>query len=131
VGHETAALTVTGFELAEFTKMMPAVTRELFFTPLVAAAILLGLSVHGVAERLSIRLAGTAFAALLALSALPPYEYIRAPQYRAQLILTAGGVLLVLLTFLTRRLARRAQSVLVALLALGGAIPALWQFVPT
>jgi hypothetical protein len=128
IPHKAVALTVTGFELAEFTKTMP-VTNELFLTPLVAAAILIGLSVHGAAGRLSIRLIGTAFAALLALSALPPYEYIRDPQYRVQLILAAGGLLLVLLTPLTRRLARRAQGVLVAILALAGVVPALWQFV--
>jgi hypothetical protein len=128
IPHKAVALTVTGFELAEFTKTIP-VTNELFLTPLVAAAILIGLSVHEAAGRLSIRLIGTAFAALLALSTLPPYEYIRDPQYRVQLILAAGGLLLVLLTFLTRRLARRAQGVLVAALALAGVVPALWQFV--
>ena len=47
VPHETAALTVTGFELAEFAKFFPQVQggvvpviRALFLTPLVAAAIL-------------------------------------------------------------------------------------------
>jgi hypothetical protein len=128
IPHKAVALTVTGFELAEITKTMP-VTNELFLIPPVAAAILIGLSVHRAAGRLSTRLIGTAFAALLALSALPPYEYIHDPQYHAQLILAAGGVLLVLLTFLTRRLARRAQGVLVVTLALAGAVPALWQFV--
>jgi hypothetical protein len=128
IPHKAVALTVTGFELAEFTKTMP-VTNELFLTPLVAAAILIGLSVHEAAGRLSTRLIGTAFAALLALSTLPPYEYIRDPQYRAQLVLAAGGLLLVLLTPLTHRLARRAQGVLVATLALAGVVPALWQFV--
>ncbi len=128
IPHKAVALTVTGFELAEFTKTMP-VTNELFLTPLVAAAILLGLLVHRTAGRLFMRLTGTAFAALLALSALPPYEYIRDPQYRAQLILATGGLLLVLLTFLTRRLARRTQGILVTTLALVGVVPALWQFV--
>jgi hypothetical protein len=128
IPHKAVALTVTGFELAEFTKSMP-VTNELFLTPLVAAAVLLGLSVHGAAGRLSMRLIGTALAALLALSALPPYEYVRDPQYHAQLILAAGGVLLVLLTPLTRRLARRPQGVLVAILTLAGVVPTLWQFV--
>ena len=128
IPHKAVALTVTGFELAEFTKSMP-VTNELFLTPLVAAAILLGLSVHGAAGRLPVRLIGTAFAALLALGALPPYEYIRDPQYRPQLILAVGGLLLVLLTPLTRRLSRRAQGILVAILALAGAVLALWQFI--
>ncbi|HEY68130.1 MAG TPA: hypothetical protein G4N97_07665, partial [Thermoflexia bacterium] len=50
VGHKTAALTVTGPELSEFAKLFPQVQggvvpviRALFLTPLVAAAILLGL----------------------------------------------------------------------------------------
>ncbi len=130
VDHKTAALTVTGFELAEFAKFFPQVqggmvpvTRELFLAPLVAAAILLGLLAQPT-NKLTILAA-----ALLALAAWPPYQFLLAPQYRGQLILAAIGLLLVLLTPLARRLPRRARGVLVALLALAGAVPALWQFV--
>jgi len=135
VGHETAALTVTGFELAEFAKFFPQVQggtvpvmRALFLTPPLAAAVLIGLLAHQPARRLIVCLAATALAALLALAALPPYEYLLDPLYRGQLALAVGGLLLVLLTPLARRLSRRARGGLVALLALTGALPALWQF---
>ena len=135
VPHKTAALTVTGFELVEFAKFFPQVqggivpvTRVLFLTPLVAAAILLGLLVNQLTNKLTRALVILA-AALLALAALPPYQYLLDPGYRGQLILAATGLILVLLTPLARWLPRRAQGVLIALLALAGALPALWQFV--
>ncbi len=126
VPHETAALTVTGFELAHLTRLQgsPAsITPALFLTPLVAAAILLGLLANKPTNKLP-----TLAAALLALAVLPPYQFILDAQYRGQLALAAGGLLLVLLTLLARWLPRRAWTVLVALVALAGAIPALWQF---
>ena len=135
VPHKTAALTVTGFELAEFAKFFPQVqggavpvTRELFLMPLVAAAVLLGLLTNKLTNKLTNALLILA-AALLALAALPPYQYLLDPGYRGQLILAAIGLILVLLTPLARYLPRRAQGILIALLALAGAIPTLWQFV--
>ena len=159
VGHKTAALTVTGPELSEFAKLFPQVQggvvpviRALFLTPLVAAAILLGLLANQLINRQiskstnrqiskstnqqisksTNRLPRTLLmlvAALFALAALPPYQYLLAPEYRGHLVLAAGGLLLVLLTPFAGRLPRRARSVLTALLALAGAVPALWQFV--
>jgi hypothetical protein len=135
IAHKTAALTVTGFELAEFAKFFPQVqsgalpvTRVLFLTPPVASALLLGLLAHHAASRPVTRLLATGLAALLALAALPPYPYLLDSQYRGHLALAIGGLLLVLLTPLARRLPRRALGVLAALLALTGAVPALWQF---
>ena len=130
VPHESAALTVTGFELAHLTRLQgsPAsLTPALFLTPLVAAAILLGLLANQPTNKPTNKPL-TLAAALLALAVLPPYQFILDAQYRDQLALTAGGLLLVLLTPLARRLPRRAWTVLVALVALAGAIPALWQF---
>lgn len=136
VPHKTAALTVTGPELAEFAKFFPQVQggvvdviRGLFLTPVTAAAILMGLAASQLAVRPIVRFAATGLAALLALVALPPYGFYLAPEYRVHLILAIGGVMLVLLTLLARRLPRRVWGFLVALLALVGAIPALWQFV--
>jgi len=133
VPHKTAALTVTGFELAEFAKLLPQVqdgvvpvTRELFLAPLIAAAILLGFLAQPANQPTNKLLILAAI--LLALAALPPYQFFLAPQYRRQLILATGGLLLVLLTSLARRLPRRARGVLIVLLALAGAVPALWQF---
>ena len=139
VPHETAALTVTGFELVEFAKFFPQVqggtvpvTRVLFLTPLVAAAVLLGLLTNQLTNKLTNKLTRALVilaAALLALAALPPYQYLLDPGYRGQLILAATGLILVLLTPLARYLPRRVQGVLIALLALAGALPALWQFI--
>ncbi len=135
VSHESAALTVTGFELAHLTRLQgsPAsLTPALFLTPLAAAAILLGLLANQPTNKQTNKPTNkllTLAAALLALAVLPPYQFILEPQYRGQLGLAAGGLLLVLLTPLARWLPRRAWTVLVALVALAGAIPALWQFV--
>jgi glutaredoxin-like protein len=121
--------------LAEFAKFFPEVqdelvpvTRELFLTPVVAAAVLFGLRAHGGARCPITRLVVTGFSILLVLAALPPYQFLRAPEYRNQLMLTAVGLLLVLLTAWAARLPRRAQGILVALLAVAGASAGLWQF---
>jgi len=50
------------------------------------------------------------------------------PQYIGQLRLVVVGAAFILLAPLARRLPARLQGVLVALLALAGALPALWQF---
>ncbi len=135
IPHKTVALTVTGFELAEFAKFFPEVqtgtvplARHLFVTPLVAVALLLGIWANARSERLAVRIIWTGLAFLLALVALPPYESLRALDYASQLRLALGGALLVLLTPLTRRLGPRARHILVALIALGGALGALSQF---
>lgn len=148
VPHKTAALTVTGFELAEFAKFFPqvqggmaSINRELFYLPLVTALILLALLAGRSALRL-VRLVVPLFLAALLLVALFPYSIVDAvrqaiathapfapdPQYTGQLALVVTAVVLTLLTPLARRLPRRAWGIVLALLALVGAVPALWQF---
>ena len=135
VDHRTAALTVTGAELSEFAKFFPQVqggvapvTRELFLSPLIAGAVLLGLVTNRWFRRPVARLAATGLAVLLGLAALPPYQFLLDRTYRSQLVLASGGALLVTLTLLASRLAPRLWGGLVALLALveGGLAP--WQF---
>jgi hypothetical protein len=63
---------------------------------------------------------------LRAITAGVPFVLDR--QYARQTVLVAVGVLLVLLAPLARRIATRAWGVVVALLALVGAVPALFQF---
>lgn len=136
VGHKTAALTVTGFELAEFAKFfhqvqggVVPVVRVLFLAPVVAAAVLLGLLANQPARRLSAwTVVLTLMAALLALAALPPYEYLLTADYRFHLVMALGGGALTLLTLLASRLPWRAWGVAVALLAWGGIVPAVYQF---
>ena len=148
VGHKTAALTVTGFEMAEFAKFFPQVqggtlqlTRALFYLPLVTAAILLALAV-GRSNVRGARWIVPLCVAVLLLVALLPYSavdglrqaiaagvpFVLDPQYARQTVLVAAGVLLVLLAPLACRIATRAWGIVVALLALAGAVPALFQF---
>jgi len=135
IPHKTAALTVTGLELAEFAKFFPQVQggvvpviRCLFLTPVTAAAILLGLAVSAIAVRPVTRLTGAGLGLLLALVALPPYGFYLAAEYRGHLILAAAGALSVLLTLPSHRLPRRAWGICVMVLALAGIAPALYQF---
>ena len=148
VPHETAALTVTGFELAEFAKFFPQVqggtvslSRELFYLPLIAGLMLLILIVGRSANRLA-RWILAPLVAVLLLVALLPYPVVDAvrqalvtrspavldPQYAGQLRLVLVGVVASLLSPLTQRLPSRGQDILVALLALAGVVPPLWQF---
>lgn len=136
VGHRTAALTVTGYEMSEFAKFFPQVQgglvpvrRALFVTPLLAALITLALVVYRSGTHSRLRLAGTAFMALPALAVLPPHQSILEPGYRSQLILVALGMLLTAATALTGRLPQRVRAVLFLVVALVGAVPPLWQYV--
>ncbi|MDY7076446.1 MAG: hypothetical protein SXV54_05920 [Chloroflexota bacterium] len=149
VPHDTAALTVTGFELAEFAKFFPQVqggvahiTRTLFYLPFVTILILLALFASRSAVR-SVRLVVPLLAAVLLVVALLPYSVVSGvrhvlttraplvldPQYTGQLVLVVVGTALTLLTVLARWFPRRIQATLVVLLVLVGVIPALWQFV--
>jgi len=149
IPHKTVALTVTGFELAEFAKFFPQVQggvvpihRVLFYSPFVAALFLLAL-VAGRSAIRPVRLIVPLFAAAVLLVALLPYSvvgglrqaltsrspFVPDPEYTEQLAILFVGVVLVLLTPLAGRFSRRARAILVALLALVGAVPALWQFV--
>ena len=148
VGHRTAALTVTGFEMAEFAKFFPQVqggtlqlTRALFYLPFFTAAILLALAV-GRSNVRGARWIVPLCVAVLLVVALLPYSavdglrqaiaagvpFVLDPQYARQTLLVAAGVLLVLLAPLSCRIATRAWGIVVVLLALAGAVPVLFQF---
>lgn len=136
VAHETAALTVTGYELSEFAKFFPQVQagvvpvkRALLVVPLLAASISLALVVQRSSAPPLLRFGATASAALLGLFVLPPYQAFLEPAYRLQLILVAVGLLLVLLTPVARQLSERVRGGLFLLLALSAAVSALWQVV--
>jgi hypothetical protein len=127
IPHPTAALTVTGRELAEFAKFFPQVqggtspvVRALFVAPLLATAILAGLLINGQVRSPVLRIVATFGVTAPALLALPPYPFLGAPEYRLQLVLAVGGGILTLLTLLTGRLSGVARGVLMALTALGG-----------
>jgi hypothetical protein len=118
-----------------------SIARELFYLPLVTVCMLLALLAGRSATRPARWIVPLLFAALL-VAALLPYSVVDAvrqalatrapfivdPQYTGQLVLVVAGVALTLLIPLACRFTRRLQDILIALLALAGAIPALWQF---
>ena len=148
VPHRAAALTVSGFELAEFAKFFPQVqggavslTRAFFYLPLVTASVLVAF----LAGRSAVRLARWAVplcVVVLLFAALVPYSVVESvrqgisartpvvfdPQYARQLVLVLVGSVVALLAPLARRLARRVWGILVVLLALAGAVLPLQQF---
>jgi hypothetical protein len=148
IPHKTAALTVTGLELAEFAKFFPqvqggivAINRVLFYLPLVAFSVLLALLVSRSTARLVRWIVVLVIAALLTVTLLPYLvvdgvrhalatrsAFAIDPQYMGHLTLIVIGLAFVLLTPLIGQLSQRVQSTLVVILALVGAIPALWQF---
>jgi hypothetical protein len=148
VPHHTAALTVTGFELAEFAKFFPQVqggmvslARELFYLPLIASLILISF-LAGRSPHRHVRLLVSLLAAILLLALLLPYSVVEAalqavsarapfvvdPPYAGQFRLVLISLVLVLLAPLAHRLPRRIQAVLIALLALATPLLPLWQF---
>ena len=149
VPHKTAALTVTGFELAEFAKFFPQVQggvvsihRELFYCPLIVIFVLLGLLASRSTRRAVRLIVPLGAAAALLVVLLPfaifdaarqalttPAPFVLPLDYKGQLVLVIVGVALTLLAPLTYRLPGRIWSTLVAVLALAGIPPALWQFV--
>lgn len=136
VAHESAALTVTGYEMSEFAKFFPQVQsgmvpvrRALFITPFFSAVISMALVIRRSTMRSLSRLGATALVMFLSLAVLPPHQSILEPAYRAQLIVVAVGMLLTAATVLTGQLTERVHGVLTLLVALAGAGPALWQYI--
>lgn len=148
VPHKTAALTVTGYELAEFAKFFPAVQggvisihRPLFYLPFVAALLLVAVLAGRTASR-PLRLAVPLCVVAVFLAALLPYSVVDGvrqaltartamaldPNVKGQLALLIAGVALAVAAPLALCLSRRALGLVVASMALGGVVPALWQY---
>jgi hypothetical protein len=128
IPHKTAALTVPGSELPWFAKSFAQVPREFFVLPLIAAGVILSLTVQRHVTRPLARFGAVILGLLVILASAPVYDSIFNPEYRGQLVLMIAGGVLVVLTLLTPRLPRRVWGVSIALLALLGILPALWQF---
>lgn len=140
IPHRAAGLNIGGFDLFEVSKFLPAVRsgvvplwREAFLLPLLLSALLLALLPTWPAlSRRLLRWLLPLLAAGVALGALPPYPAIlnahRDPEYRGQLLLAAGTLLLSLFSPLARRLPRRLLGAITALLAALGLFLPLWSF---
>ncbi len=136
VAHKSAALTVTGYQMSEFAKFFPQVqsglvplTRAYFIAPLLSGVVSMGLVLRRSSLRPAVRAGGTALVALLILAVLPPHHSILDPAYRLQLIMVGAGMLLTGGTLLTAHLTERMHGLVIFLVAVAGAVPALWQFV--
>jgi hypothetical protein len=149
VPHRTAALVLSGWDLAEYVKFLPGVaaTRELFYLPVWCAGIALSLiSSQGNHQptnqqtnkpthppiSLIPRIILIVIALALMVAILPPYPHTltgyRSGEFRWRFILGVSGSLAVLVSGFSTRWPRRVVGALPVVLALVGAVPALWQF---
>jgi hypothetical protein len=141
VNHKTAALVLSGLDMAEFVKFLPGVRagtefmiRELFYLPLLAAALCLALigSHRPWYYPLWARVIMVIMAIILAIIVLPPYPFIfqalGSDEFRRQFLMGAGCLAIIVGSLLYRRLPRAIVAGLLIVISLVGALPALWQF---
>jgi len=141
VNHKTAALVLSGLDMAEFVKFLPGVRagtefmiRELFYLPPLAAALCLALmgSRRHLRYPLWARAVMVLVAIVLAIIVLPPYPFILqalgSDEFRRQFSMAAGCFAVIGGTLLYRRLPRAIVAGLLIVVSLAGAIPSLWQF---
>jgi hypothetical protein len=141
VNHKTAALVLSGLDMAEFVKFLPEVRagtesmiRELFYLPPLAAALCLALIGSNRLWRYPLwaRAIMVIIAIVLAIIVLPPYPFIlqalSSDEFRRQFLMAAGCLAVIGGTLLYRHLPRAAMAALLTVVSLVGAIPSVWQF---
>ena len=141
VNHKTAALVLSGLDMAEFVKFLPEVRagtefviRELFYLPPLAAALCLALTGSSRLWRYPrwARAIMVIVAIALAVIVLPPYPFVlqalSSDEFRRQFLMAAGCLVTIGASLLYRRLSRAVVAGLLIVFSLAGAIPALWQF---
>lgn len=141
VPHRAAALVLSGWDLAEFLKFLPGptTTRELFYLPVWCVGIVLVVIANQPTTLPTVRLGLLLLALALMLAILPPYPHVfggyQSAEFRWRFVLgVTGGLVVISLPFVARLgkssgfpLAQ-ASGLLLLLLALVGAAPAVWQF---
>jgi hypothetical protein len=141
VNHKTAALVLSGLDMAEFVKFLPGVRagtlsmiRELFYLPPLAAALCLALmgSSRHLRYPLWARALMVIVAVALAMVVLPPYPFIfqalGSDEFRRQFLMAAGCLVIIAAFLLHRRLSKAIVASLLIVISLAGAIPPVWQF---
>jgi hypothetical protein len=141
VNHKTAALVLSGLDMAEFVKFLPGVMvgtefmiRELFYLPPLAAALCLALigSNRHLRYPLWARAIMVTAAVALAIIVLPPYPFIlqalSSDEYQRQFLMGAGCLAVIGGMLLYRHLSRAVVAALLIAVSLTGTIPPLWQF---
>jgi hypothetical protein len=141
VNHKTAALVLSGLDMAEFVKFLPGVRagtefmiRELFYLPPLAAALCLALIGSSRLWRYPLwaRAIMVIVAIVLAIIVLPPYPFVlqalSSDEFGRQFSMAAGCLAVIAASLLYRRLPRAVVAGLLIVVSLAGAIPPLWQF---
>jgi len=141
VNHKTAALVLSGLDMAEFVKFLPGVRagtefmiRELFYLPPLCTALCLALmgSNRHFRYPLWARAIMVIIAIVLAVVVLPPYPFILqalgSDEFRRQFSMAAGCLAVIGGALLYRRLSKAIVAGLLIVIPLVGAIPPLWQF---
>jgi hypothetical protein len=140
VWHRAAGLVVTGVDLAEYVKFLPAfragqirLLRESFYMPLAAGSLIAGLVASRRALPLWLRWVSGLLAIPLALAMLPPAwspGLLTLPEFRLQTVVLAGCIAALLLILVTRYVPDPIVLLLIAVLALAAAIWPLSSFLP-
>ncbi len=141
VNHKTAALVLSGLDMAEFVKFLPGVRagtefmiRELFYLPPLAAALCLALIGSSRLWRYPLwaRAIMVIVAIVLAVIVLPPYPFIlqalSSDEFGRQFSMAAGCLAVIAASLLYRRLPRAVVAGLLIVVSLAGMIPPVWQF---
>ena len=141
VNHKTAALVLSGLDMAEFVKFLPEVRagtelmiRELFYLPPLAAALCLALMGGNRYWRYPLwaRAIMVIVAIVLAIIVLPPYPFILqalgSDEFRRQFSMAASCLAVIGASLLYRRLPKAVVAGLLIVISLVGAIPPVWQF---
>ncbi len=140
VWHRAAGLVVTGVDLAEYVKFLPAyragqlqMLRESFYMPLAAGSLIAGLIASRRVLPLWLRWVSGLLAIPLALAMLPPAwspVLLTLPEFRLQTIVMVGCIAALVLLLVTRFLPDAVVLPLIAALALAAAIWPLSSFLP-
>lgn len=115
--HKTAALTLTGHELGEFTNFTPGAgvfANEWFYLPVWAGGLALALAAAR-ERRPSTWLTLMAAAVAMTQFGLPRFERWTNPEFRLQFIVTIMGLIAVAALGIGLRLAKRADAKAVTL----------------
>jgi hypothetical protein len=139
IAHATAALTLTGIDMAEFVKFIPVVqsgelpvVRQLFYLPPLAVVLGIALLVHvrRLGYPLALRLAALALAVPVSLQLLPPAwspASLMTAEFRLQVVALGACWFALAGSWLLARLPAGLLAATSTLLALIAAGAATWQ----
>ena len=140
IGHSTAALSLSGVDMAEFVKFLPGaldgsltLARQVFYLPPFAVTASLALLIHSDSLRYHrlVRALALLLAIPLSLQLLPPAwspSSLITAEFRAQTVALVLCWLLLASSWLLRRLPTWLSSSVGALLCLSALLLTIWQY---